>query len=238
MTVRTNHRPAVLIADDHPVVADGFAMVLTPYFDVKGVVTDLDALPATIATCRPDVVVLDLAFGERSSIPVMQGILARRGTGVSFVVLTGMESRAVTNAALRGGASAVLLKGCSTQDLRLAIEAASQGRTPQVRRTDDAGASGRDRSTKVRVGGVWLRARHAAVLVLLLEGMDRRTIASRLDMTVKGVDYCVRTAKDATGIHALVGLLHWAMEHQVGLRHAARHGPSGHLPGAGGTKGR
>ncbi len=222
MTRMTTRRPAVLIADDHPVVADGFAMVLKPFFDVKGIVTDLDALSATIATCRPDVVVLDLAFGTRSSLPVMRGIRQRPDGKVSFVILTGMGSRALANAAMRDGASSVLLKGCSTQDLRLAVEAAAQGRTPLGKRTGDSESVGVDLSTKVQVGGVWLRSRHAAVLLLLLDGLDRRTIASRLDMTVKGVDYCLRTMKDATGVNALVGLLHWAMEHQVGLRRAAR----------------
>jgi DNA-binding NarL/FixJ family response regulator len=133
---------------------------------------------------------------------------------------------------MRGGASAVLLKGCSTQDLRLAVEAAAEGRVAQGQIPGDAQSTEVDLSAKVRVGGVRLRVRHAAVLVLLLDGLDRRTIASRLGMTLRGVDYCVRTLKDATGINALVGLLHWAMEHQAGLRHAARGELSGR-PAAG-----
>ncbi|MDX2262908.1 MAG: response regulator transcription factor [Gemmatimonadales bacterium] len=216
MTGSVANRRTVMIADDHAVVADGLARVLQAYYTVGPTVTELAGLIAAITMCRPDVVVVDLIFAGECSLPLIRRALALRDVESRFVVLTAHESPAMTRSAFEAGVHAVLLKGCSVQDLRLAIDAALEGRRlipPILEATGEAG-----RPRRVDGDGVQLRAGQVRVLLLLHEGLSRAEVADRLRISVRGVDHHIRLAKQTTGIRNLRLLLRWVGEHEELLR--------------------
>lgn len=218
----TSERPGqatVLIADDHTVVAEGLAMSLRPHFTVIGQVTRLDRLLDSIRQTRPDVVILDLSFEGVSALPVLEEALADPGIESRFVILTAYASKALTGAAFRAGASAYLLKGASTHELRMAIEAALEGRQFSL---DDSGDATRLSADTVMVGGVALRPRQLDVLNLLLDGLDRDAIAERMEITPRGVDYHLATTREVTGTPNIRLLMLWASEHEDALRLALK----------------
>ncbi len=65
-------RPRILLADDHPIVAEGLQSLLAARFDVVGVVGDGQALLEAARSLEPDVVVADI------SMPLVNGIEATR----------------------------------------------------------------------------------------------------------------------------------------------------------------
>ena len=65
-------RPRILLADDHPIVAEGLRSLLSARFDVVGVVEDGRALLEAARSLTPDVVVADI------SMPLVNGIEATR----------------------------------------------------------------------------------------------------------------------------------------------------------------
>lgn len=216
-------RTTILIADDHTVVAEGLAVSLSPYFAVVGQVTQLDHVLGTIKRASPDVVVLDISFGGRSSLTILKEAHEDDTIDSKFVILTAHESRALAAAAFEAGASAFLVKGASTHELRLAVEAALEGRRFSLTEDRDHArdvSPGSPWGDAVRVAGIMLRPRHVRILNLLVDGLDRADIARVLDMTIKGVDYHLRGAREAVGTPNMRLLALWAHEHVEALRQA------------------
>jgi DNA-binding NarL/FixJ family response regulator len=57
-----NHRPKVLLADDHSMLLEAFKRVLEPACEVVGCVTDGRALLEQAPRLQPEVVVVDIAM--------------------------------------------------------------------------------------------------------------------------------------------------------------------------------
>jgi DNA-binding NarL/FixJ family response regulator len=221
MNGRRGLRPSVLIADDHRVVAEALGEALSSHYTVHPPVTELAELVATIRERRPDVVLLDLSFAGESSLPMMERALGRGEIECRFVVLTAHESSAMARAAFEAGASGYLLKGCSSADLRRAIDAAAEGRRliPAVMGSKGSRSGVFSRGApSVEVGGIELRAGQVAVLLMLHEGLSRQAIARRLRVSLRGVDHHIMSAKRALGIADLKLVVRWVAEHQDALR--------------------
>jgi DNA-binding NarL/FixJ family response regulator len=63
-----SRRPRVLLADDHRMVAEGLKSLLTPEFELAGVVEDGLALLEAVKKLRPDVVVVDITMPRLNGI--------------------------------------------------------------------------------------------------------------------------------------------------------------------------
>ena len=65
------HRPRVLLADDHLLVAEALKSLLTPEFDLVGVVEDGRELVEAARTLRPDVIVADVTMPHLNGIDAL-----------------------------------------------------------------------------------------------------------------------------------------------------------------------
>jgi two-component system invasion response regulator UvrY len=211
----SNHCATVLIAEDHVLVGEGIAMALSPYFAIAGSVRSLSDLVPTIQRCRPDVVILDISFGADSSIPVMRKICQGRAPRPRFVMLTAHESPALFRAAFGAGATGFVLKGSSMQDLRLAVEAAVQGR-----RFVSGSANARDTlpqiaagpRARLKVGGIEISQRQAEILTLFQNGLSREEVAEHFDISLKGLEYHLSEIQKTSGFPRLPDMLRWWKE--------------------------
>src|SRR5436309_14855439 len=96
-------KPRILIADDHPILAEGLRGLLEPEFEVVGVVGDGRQLVAAAKKSRPDVIVADI------SMPSLNGIEAAAqvrdaGLAAKVVFLTMHRDVAYARRALDAGA--------------------------------------------------------------------------------------------------------------------------------------
>jgi DNA-binding NarL/FixJ family response regulator len=124
----TPNRPRVLLADDHLMLREALARLLTPVCDVIGSVPDGRALLHAVPELRPDVVVLDI------SMPLLNGLDAARQLKSTIpeakvIFLTVNEDPDMAAAAIRAGASGYLLKNSAAAELLQAIDEAMRGRT-------------------------------------------------------------------------------------------------------------
>ena len=225
MTPTGRSRASILIADDHAVVAEGLAHVLAPYFSVLGQVRKLDDLIPTLLRTKPQAVLLDVTFGSESSLSRMNQAISEFGVTAKFIMLTAHESRTLARAAFDAGASAFLIKGASGQDVRMAIEAALDGRrisAPEPGISADWPIVRGKTRQEIIVGGIGVNLRQLQVLCLLYDGVSRDDVARRLGMTVKGIEYHVSVIKRTTGIPRLLDLLRWVEEHISLVREAVR----------------
>jgi DNA-binding NarL/FixJ family response regulator len=121
-------RPRVLIADDHPLLAERCKSVLESAFDVVGVAKDGLELVAAAIRLRPDLIVLDI------SMPFLNGFEA--GTqikqdmpGVKLLFLTAHQDAGMIAEAFRCGASGYLAKTCTSAELMEAALSVLLGNT-------------------------------------------------------------------------------------------------------------
>jgi DNA-binding NarL/FixJ family response regulator len=133
-------RPRVLLAEDHPRMADELRRLLDPEFDVVAVVGDGHALLREAQATSPDVIVADIVMPGLDGIDAMRVLLARRPE--SRVVLVSIhEEPELIQRGLAAGALAYVAKLTVTRDL-----------VPAVRKALRAGsadrAQARPRSTR------------------------------------------------------------------------------------------
>lgn len=225
MTADGPQARTVLIADDHLVVAEGLALALKPYFNVIGVVHELDLLIATIKQTRPHVVLLDITFDGVNSLPVIRRAIDRGQIATRFVVLTAHESIALRQAAFNAGAHGFLLKGVGTQELRVAIDTAladrQYGADWKQRGTNPIARRGENK-VAVTVDGFQLHVRQVRALLLFRRGLSRQQVAEKMGITLRGVDFHLSTAREVTGIRRTQLLLQWVAEQREALEAALR----------------
>ncbi|GAA4586144.1 response regulator transcription factor [Planotetraspora phitsanulokensis] len=118
----------VLLADDHPALRRGLALLLEtlPGIDVVAQAGDGEATLREVALHRPDVVVMDL------HMPVMDGVettarVVRDHPSTAVLVLTMVSEDTMVTEALRAGARGYLLKTAESDEIERAIRAVAAG---------------------------------------------------------------------------------------------------------------
>ena len=180
----------VSVADDQPLVLEGFATVVSraPDLELVGRVADGEQAVALAREQRPDVFLMDVRM------PVLDGIEATRRittepatAGVRVLILTTFDLDEYVFSALRAGASGFLLKDVGPEALVDAIRVVAGGDAllaPSVTRRlieqysrRPEGAPLDDRALTV------LTDREREVLALVGKGLSNQEIAARLYMS-------------------------------------------------------
>ena len=173
----------VLIADDQPLMRQGFAMILSAQPDIRVVgeaATGTQAVEQARALA-PDVVMMDI------QMPGMDGIAATRQLReCKVLILTTFGSQDHVAHALLAGASGFLLKDATPEQLVQAVRVVAAGNAlldPAITRTliQQALPSLGKPPTPPRFDA--LSERETQVLRLLAQGMSNAEIASALVVT-------------------------------------------------------
>ncbi|MFF5211645.1 response regulator [Streptosporangium sp. NPDC000396] len=169
----------LFLVDDHPVVRAGLVALIGGEGDMEIVGEAVGGEEAIrgIASCEPDVVLMDLQLGEG-----LDGVeVTRRVRGLpsppQVLVLTTYETDADIVRAIDAGATGYLLKACPPEELFQGIRAAARGETvlsPKVATR---------MMKRMRDPGPALSAREVEILELLASGAGNREIARRLFIT-------------------------------------------------------
>lgn len=118
----------VLLAEDHPTMADRLAELISQQFDVVGLVGDGVALVQAARTLDPDVVVADVSMPRLNGLKAIEQ-LRNEGSRAKFVLLSVDPEEALALRAFAGGASGFVVKTFAGTELAEAITAALAGGT-------------------------------------------------------------------------------------------------------------
>ena len=119
-------RPRLLLAEDHPAVAEQLRRLLEPEFDVVATVGDGGALLTAEDEIRPDVVVTDIMMPGLDGITATAALLARR-PGTRVVLVTAHDNAELTEQGYAAGALACVLKLAAADELVPAVRTAIRG---------------------------------------------------------------------------------------------------------------
>jgi DNA-binding NarL/FixJ family response regulator len=180
----------VVVADDQPVVRDGFAALLATQDDIEVVGTASDGATAIRACAEhaPDIVLMDVRM------PGIDGLEATRQVAATtrVIILTTFDLDDYVYEALTAGASGFLLKDAGAERLFDAVRVVAAGEAllaPAVtRRLIAEFARLRPRLPTQPEALAELTPRETEVLELVAAGLSNREIADRLvvsDETVK-----------------------------------------------------
>src|SRR5215467_1050686 len=164
----------ILIADDHAVVRDGLAAMLSFQPDMAVATHARNGREALeqYRAVRPDVVVMDLAMPELDGVGAIIAIRAEF-SDARILVLTTYDGDENVFRALENGAKGYLLKDCSTADLLAAIRKVHSGGSHVSER-----AAARLAERAMAGGG--LSPREVEVLKLIAGGKSNKEIAELL----------------------------------------------------------
>jgi DNA-binding NarL/FixJ family response regulator len=118
----------VVIVDDHDMVAEGIAAVLSaqPDIEVLGIAGTVAASVELVVRLRPDVVIMDFQLPDGDGGDATKAILQRR-PNTAVLMLTGSGEGNALARAIESGCAGFLLKGLQVRDLDSAVRAVSRG---------------------------------------------------------------------------------------------------------------
>jgi DNA-binding NarL/FixJ family response regulator len=205
-------RPRVLLADDHLLIAEALTSLLTPEFDLVGVVEDGLQLIEAAGRLRPDVIVADITMPHLNGIDALIR-LREGGDGVPVVFLTMQRDVSFARRALEAGASGYVLKHSASVELIAALHAALQGKTyltPQVAgEVLDAIREAPERADDPISA---LTPRQREVLQLLAEGRSAKEIARSLAISTRTVEFHKYQMMETLGVRTNAELVHFAIK--------------------------
>jgi DNA-binding NarL/FixJ family response regulator len=188
----------VVIADDHPVVRQGLAVLFEVQDDIVVIGQASDGAEAVRLTleCDPDVLLLDLKLPALDGMGVLAELRAH-GARTRVLVLTSAAGPSSPALALQAGAAGFLYKDVDPDALVRAIRSVNDGHT--VLAPEAAGLVAARPGGGAR-GFASLTSREREVLALLAAGRSNREIARSLRVAEKTVKTHVSSVLAKLGV--------------------------------------
>jgi DNA-binding NarL/FixJ family response regulator len=212
----SSHRPRILIADDHKLMAELCQKILESEFDVVGTVGNGRELLHTAVKVKPDVVLLDIGM------PVLNGLDAGKQLRnllptVKLVYLTMVTDPDVALEAFHRGASGFLLKTCAAAEMVSAVRAALRGNSylsPDLKEKITP-LPRRQKYKSIVSEGNPLTERQREVLQLLAEGRAMKEIGDILDVSAKTVAFHKYRIMEVLGATNNAELVRYAIRNHI-----------------------
>lgn len=202
----------VLLADDHPLIMAGFAMTLESFgIEVVGQALTPDDTIKQYQALVPDVLVLDIRFGEKlTGLDAARSVI-RQFPGAKIVFLSQFDQDNLIKEAYGLGGRAFVTKNCSPEQLATAIQHVHLGEVyflPRVAEHLATLAIHGDPSPRSI-----LDPRELQVFTYMAQGLTNAEMAEKLDLSLKSVSNLSQAVKEALGMHRAADITRLAIKH-------------------------
>ncbi|MBI4786729.1 MAG: response regulator transcription factor [Chloroflexi bacterium] len=173
----------VLIVDDHEIVREGLDTLLSEEADIRVVGQAAGGAEALelAATCKPDVILMDIVMPEMDGIAATRRLL-QVSRSSHILVLTSFLGDQRVRDAIQAGAIGYLLKDVTKFDLLRAIRTAATGK-PILHAEAQRSLMRQAAPASERLPHEKLTEREFQVLRLIAQGQSNRSIATALNLT-------------------------------------------------------
>ncbi len=214
---RLKHR--LLLVDDHPVLREGFAQLITiePDLQVCGQTGNSVKALYDIAALKPDLVILDTALNGCNGIELIKQIKAVY-SDLAILVFSVHDERLYGERALRAGARGYVMKQSPTEEVLGAIRRVLSGERYLSRRMHERMLEKISNGSSVSSAGSSgleferLSDRELEVFQLIGAGLGTRQIAGQLHLSIKTVETYRAHLKRKLHLRNGMELIRMAME--------------------------
>jgi len=202
----------VLIADDHPMIIEGLVSALKRegVQRVADACSTADVIPQ-FERSHPDVVVLDIRFGEEmTGLDVARDLLSRH-PDARIVFYSQFDQDEIIKEAYRLGGMAFVTKSASPDELATAIRQAHAGQVHFMgaiaNRLALLGVRGDDSPQST------LAPRELDVFTMMAQGLTNAEIAERMSLSVKTISNISQAIKEQLGVQRPADITLLAVKH-------------------------
>jgi len=204
----------VVLVDDHPIVLQGLEHLFArqPDIEVAACCSTVQAGLAA-ARARPDILVLDLRMPDGGGLTLLDTIAAER-LGTKTVVLTAAISDEEVSQAIQKGASGLVLKESSPDQLLECVRRVHAGeRWLDPEAVSRVGTAPPAQAPDDRAG--LLTAREREVVRMIASGLRNRDIGERLSISENTVKVHLHNIYEKLGVEGRMELLLLAQELKI-----------------------
>ncbi len=181
----------IVIAEDHTILRDGLRSLLqcSEDFEVVGEAADGLETMRCVESCKPDLILLDLAMPRMSGVSVIKDVKARFPE-VKVLALSVHDSEEYILEAFQLGVDGYCTKAASHSELLMGIRSVLSGKryiSPEISDTVLEGYLEERKTLKSSSSWDTLTHREREVLKMIGEGYKNREIADYLCISVKTV---------------------------------------------------
>ncbi|MDC7125856.1 MAG: response regulator transcription factor [Spirochaetales bacterium] len=212
----------VIIVDDHPIVREGFKKLNDSEKDLKVIGTAESSSEAAelIPKELPDIAMVDLSLKDRSGIELIKDLQAIC-PDVKILVVSLHDEEVYAERALKAGAKGFIMKAEAVDDIINAVKKVLNGemylsRAMQSRLIEKL-AKGKINQQEDSVD--ILSDREFEVFQLIGRGLDSKSIAKKMQLSVKTVETYKSHIKIklelSNSIELIQRAVEWKMEHKI-----------------------
>jgi DNA-binding NarL/FixJ family response regulator len=185
----------ILLVDDHPLVREWLASLINqqPDLAVCGEAESLQEALDYLGSASPDLAIVDISLKESSGIELIKTMRSLH-PAVNIIVLSMHDERHYAERAIRAGARGYVMKRETTKKIVAAIHQVLAGKLGVSEEVAALFAERFvDNKSRSRTPVEELSDRELEVFRLLGQGLDTRSVANRLQISIKTVQaYCAR----------------------------------------------
>lgn len=197
----------IALVDDHALVRDGVRALLStrPSFEVVGEAESGTQALDMCGAISPDILLVDIGLQDMNGLELTRQIRARYPQ-IKILVLSMYDNHEYVTTSIRAGASGYVLKNAPSREIVAAIEAIATGGTFYSAAVTLKLVTPKNDDNE-------LTPREVQVLVGLAQGLNNKTIARDLAISVRTVETHRLSIRRKLKVDKPAGLVMYAMEH-------------------------
>ncbi|WP_341958279.1 response regulator transcription factor [Pseudomonas sp. RC10] len=197
----------IALVDDHSLVRDGVRALLAtrPLFEVVGEAENAAQGLKMCEEVKPDILLVDIGLQDMNGLELTQ-LIRQRCPTIKILILSMYDNQEYVATSIRAGASGYVLKNAPSREIVAAIEAIATGGTFYSAEVTLKLVSKKTDENE-------LTPREVQVLVGLAKGLDNKTLARDLAISVRTVETHRLSIRRKLKVDKPAGLVKYAMEH-------------------------
>lgn len=182
----------VILADDHAILTQGTASILSEYefIEILGTVSDGEKAMSMVKTVKPDVLLSDITMPGKSVFDITEEI-HKKGLPTKVLVFSMHNTPEYVFKALNSGVSGYLTKFADKEEVVKAIQSVAKGDEYYSQSITQVIVKGFKNKRRVEIDEQnpinVLSKREKEVLTLIVEGLNSKQIAEKLFLSERTV---------------------------------------------------
>ncbi|MBN2508722.1 MAG: response regulator transcription factor [Spirochaetales bacterium] len=205
----------VVIIDDHPIVRQGFVLLINQEEDLE-VVGEAEDAPGAVSVVReksPDLALVDLSLKNSNGLELIKDLKVILPELIVLVVSL-HDEEVYAERALRAGAKGFIMKAEATDNVMTAIREVLQGGVylsnamrSKILHSLSGGGGGREKNITEL-----LSDREFEVFQLIGNGLNTRNIAHKLNLSIKTIETYKSHLKTKLNLQDATEMIQYAVE--------------------------